>query len=119
MSKWKKGSVEEWLNTPWPPEYDDPPPKNPEPREEAKQPPAEPVYLWPWGKGPRRWTVTPVGVTSARDIPPTYADELEEVRRANARAARAARRRADGGFGIWNWEETIDEMVARQNGDDE
>jgi hypothetical protein len=107
---WRKiSSVEEWLNTPWPSER--PKPKPPAPKA------AEVTPLWPWRR--RRWTAEPVAATSYVAVEPTTADFLEEARRANARAARDARRRADPlGCGIWVQDETMDEIVRRQNGDD-
>jgi hypothetical protein len=57
-------------------------------------PSAEVTELAPWSR--RRWIAEPVGVTSAQAMEiPDAEIRLAEIREANARAARAARRLAD------------------------
>ena len=74
---------------------------------------AEVLPLWPWRQ--QRWTAEPVHVTSYVAVEPTAADEIEELRRAVANAARAERMQADPlGIGLYRGESMAD-VVKRQD----
>ena len=89
------------------------------PEFQPKPPPrADVIPLDPWPVQ-RRWTAEPTGPSSARPYYPTenerYEEYLRELRLANAAAARASRLRLGP---AWVGDETIDEVVRRQNGED-
>ena len=88
-------------------EYVDPPP----PKEPIK---AEVFELQPWRY--RRWTAEPTKTSSYVAVDPTAADKMEELRRAVADAARRERVRCDPlGIGLYGADETIDDVVRRQD----
>jgi hypothetical protein len=104
-----RAELEEFLSKPFPKKR--PPPSNPEVKRDAE------VFQMLPGKRP--WVARPVAASSYVGYAPTQADRLEEIRREVAKAAREARLRADRfGLGLWS-RETIDDVVRRQNGDDE
>jgi hypothetical protein len=81
---------------------------------EAAKPKAEVVPLDPWPVG-RPWRPEPEPPAS-RTV--TIRFDLAELQRANAEAARAARRGRDPfGIGLYG-HETLGDLVRRQNGED-
>jgi hypothetical protein len=77
-------------------------------------PPAEVIPLNPWPVG-RKWTAEPSATVNSMPYVPTAIDRLVELQRANAAAARAARLARDPcGVGLYG-EETIEDIVRRQN----
>jgi hypothetical protein len=79
-------------------------------------PEAEIVPFNPWPVS-RAWTAEPLGTVNSVPYEPTALDRLVETQRAVAAAARADRLARDP-FGLSLYgEETIDDVVRRQNGD--
>jgi hypothetical protein len=63
------------------------------------------------------WKVEIDKVSSAVPMEPTQADLLKEAQLERKRLDRADRLKADGiGLGTWGVEETMEEIVRRQNG---
>jgi hypothetical protein len=63
-----------------------------------------------------RWTVEVDGPTSARAIEPSAADRIKEWQIEMKRRDKEERLERDPiGLGVWGVEETIDEVVRRQN----
>jgi hypothetical protein len=74
---------------------------------------AEVFQLNPWRK--QRWTAEPLKTSSYVAVEPTAADQIEELRRAVANAARQERLRADPlGIGLYGVESMAD-TVKRQD----
>jgi hypothetical protein len=64
----------------------------------------------------RRWKVVVDKTSSAVSMEPTVWDQMKERQLERARLNRAERRDCDpAGLGIYGVEETIDEVVRRQN----
>ncbi len=74
------------------------------------------LQLTPYGGPKRKWKPFVDKVSACREHEPTSLDELGEIREAVARAAREARMRADPlGTGLYCADETIDDVVRRQD----
>jgi hypothetical protein len=64
----------------------------------------------------RRWRVLVDKVSSAVPMDPSFADQWKEAELEAKRMERDERRRVDPtGLGVWGVEETIEEVVRRQN----
>ena len=64
----------------------------------------------------KSWRPVVDRTSSAMALEPSYADQWKETELEAKRAERQDRRRVDPtGLGIWGGEETIDEVVRRQN----
>ena len=90
------------------------------PKAKPEPPSAEVVPLNPYPFGRRQWTAEPIAASSAVPYQPSelelYQWSLKELQKANARAARAQRRRLGP---AWCQDETMEEIVRRQEGYDD